>query len=218
MAVVLGIFDPLIEAVGGFYKDFRRHAAFLIPVVLGAGSGIIAFSAVAEYALVNHSFPTCMFFAGLVAGSIPLIHRKATERAHKKIYLLATLAAALAVVVFSLMRSPDDLDARFVVDTALMLRMFAGGTLAGMIFLIPGISGAFVLILLGIYPVAIRYVASVKDYLLEPTNFALFMDILLSSGLCSGRFSGYLTTRSHTRAALRALISPSAREHWRRGH
>jgi len=179
MAVVLGIFDQLIEAAGGFYKDFRRHAFFLIPVGLGGVAGIIAFSSVIEYALVNHSFPACMFFAGLVVGSVPLIRGKATERPHKKIYMLATFAAMLAVVAFSLLRSPDTMDTRTVIDASLMLQMFIGGAIVGMIMVIPGVSGAFVLILLGIYPVAIRYVSAVKDYLLNPANLELFMEIFL---------------------------------------
>jgi len=179
MAVILGIFDQLIEAAGGFYKDFKRYSTFLIPVGLGAVAGIIAFSSVIEYALANHSFPTCMFFVGLIAGTIPLIYRKATERPYKQSYMLATLAATLAVIVITLMRSPEHIDARGVVDTTLMLKMFFGGALAAMVLMIPGVSGSFVLILMGIYPIIIRYVSSIKDFLLSPTNFALFIEICL---------------------------------------
>jgi putative membrane protein len=179
MAVILGIFDQLIEAAGGFYKDFRRHAIFLIPVGFGAVTGIIVFSSIIEYLLANHSFPTGMFFAGLVAGTVPLIHRKATERPHKKSYMLATLAATLAVVAISLMRSPDDFDTRTVVDTTLMLKMFFGGALAAMVLMVPGVSGSFVLILMGLYPIIISYVSSITDYLFDPTNIALLTEIFL---------------------------------------
>jgi putative membrane protein len=182
MAVILGIFDQLIEAAGGFYKDFRRHGSFLIPVGIGAVTGIIAFSSVIEYALLNHSFPTCMFFVGLIVGTIPLIYRKATERSHKKSYMLATLVATLAVIIMVMMRSPDGSDPNAAVDTALMLKMFLGGALAAMVLMIPGVSGSFVLILLGLYPTIISYVSSIKDFLLAPTNFALFWEICLVLG------------------------------------
>jgi len=179
MAVILGIFDQLIEAAGGFYKDIRRHSAFLIPVGLGAVSGIVAFSSIIEYALLNHSFPTCMFFAGLVAGTVPLIYRKATEQPHKKSYILATFVAMLAVIIITLMRSPDDFAARTVVDAALMIKMFFGGALAAMVLMIPGVSGSFVLILMGLYPIIISYVSSITDFLLSPSDLRILTEIFL---------------------------------------
>ena len=182
MAVILGIFDQLIEAAGGFYKDFKRHGVFLVPIGLGAVVGIIVFSSIIEYALLHHSFPTCMFFVGLIAGTIPLIQRKATERPYKRIYMLATLIAMLAVIALTLMRSSDSMEVRSVVDTSLMLRMFFGGALAAMVLMIPGVSGSFVLILLGLYPIIISYVSSIKDFLLVPTNMELFIEICLVLG------------------------------------
>ena len=179
MAVIFCIYDPLIEAAGGFFNDYKRHSVFLIPVCLGAVAGIITFSSVIEYALLNHSFPTCMFFVGLIAGTIPLIHRKATEQPHKQSYMLATLAATLAVIAITLTRSPDPIDARTVVDTTLMFKMFFGGALAAMVLMIPGVSGSFVLVFMGIYPVIISYVSSIKDFLLSPTDFALFTEICI---------------------------------------
>jgi len=179
MAVVLGIFDPLIEATGGIFKDFRRHSVFLAPIVIGAVAGIIAFSSVIEYALLNHSFPTCMFFVGLIAGTIPLIHNKATGQPYKRVYVLATAAAALAVIAITMMRSPDDISTNTVVDTTLMLKMFLGGVLAAMVLMIPGISGSFVFIFMGLYPIIIGYISSIKDLLLSPSNFGLFTEICL---------------------------------------
>ena len=93
--------------------------------------------------------------------------------------MLATLAATLAVIAVSLMRTPGDFDTRVVVDTTLMLKMFFGGALAAMVLMIPGISGSFVLILMGLYPIIIFYVSRIKDYLLAPTDLELFMEIFL---------------------------------------
>ena len=35
----LGIYDRLIGAVSGLFKEFKKNVAFLIPIIIGCGSG-----------------------------------------------------------------------------------------------------------------------------------------------------------------------------------
>ena len=83
IAVVTGIFDPLIEAINTLFKKFLKNLKFLVPVGLGLVVGIVAFSKIIKAALVNFPLQTGLFFAGLVLGSVPLILKKAYDSSRK---------------------------------------------------------------------------------------------------------------------------------------
>ena len=44
MAVSLGIYDKLISSLTGIFKNFKKSIQFLVPVILGAGIGIVGFA------------------------------------------------------------------------------------------------------------------------------------------------------------------------------
>ena len=73
MAVSLGIYDRLIGAVSGLFKEFKKNIAFLIPIIIGCGIGIVGFTYAIEYLLDKHTFVTCMAFVGLILGGLPAI-------------------------------------------------------------------------------------------------------------------------------------------------
>ena len=55
MAVSLGIYDRLIGAVSGLFKEFKKSIAFLIPIIIGCGIGIVGFTYAIEYLLDKHT-------------------------------------------------------------------------------------------------------------------------------------------------------------------
>lgn len=178
IALVLGIFDKLVESVNNFYKDLRKYLPFLIPIFLGAGVGILAFSSLIDYTLLNYSFPTCLFFVGLVVGSIPLIFKKAVHKGFRPSLLLPALLSFAVVILFSLLKSDNATVFSEEINFSKMVLFFFGGALASMAMVVPGISGSFVMVLLGIYPVVIKAVSDVKLILKNPTD----MDLLLRIG------------------------------------
>lgn len=68
MAVSLGIYDRLISSVSGLFKEFKKSTLFLIPIIIGAGIGIVGFTYAIGYLLDKHTFVTCMAFVGLILG------------------------------------------------------------------------------------------------------------------------------------------------------
>lgn len=166
IAVVLHVFDPMIEAINNFYrgkKEFLKHAKFLLPLFLGALIGVGAFSKLIKFCLESYSLPTSMFFAGLVVGSIPLIYGKAKEKEVKKRYLIASLAAFLIVVGFSLLKEPEAAAAATALTAGNFIKILIFGIIASSAMVIPGISGSFVMMLLGIYNKLITAVSSLID-------------------------------------------------------
>ena len=49
MAVSLGIYDRLIGSISGLFREFKKSILFLIPIIIGAGIGIVGFTYAIEY-------------------------------------------------------------------------------------------------------------------------------------------------------------------------
>ena len=79
MAVVMNVYDKLIGAVSRFRRDWKKNLLILIPIVLGAGIGILAFSSLIKYLLSQYPMAVNFFFMGLIVGSVPMIFRRATS-------------------------------------------------------------------------------------------------------------------------------------------
>ncbi len=181
IAVVLGIFDQLIDAINNFYKkDFKRHLKFIFPIALGAVCGIVAFSSLIEYCLNKYSFQTSMFFVGLVVGSIPLILKNIKQGGSVgfKQTVLPVAISFITVVMLSLLGNREaDMSQEIIISASSTLFLFFGGMLASASMVVPGVSGSFVMVLLGIYPTVIHAISAIKDYLANPTNFSLLLNI-----------------------------------------
>ncbi len=212
IAVVLHIFDRLIEAINHFTSNVKKHIMFLLPLLLGAGFGILAFSVLINYCLENYSLPTCGFFAGLVAGSLPLIYNIAkSKRPAGKTnanYIIYTIISLAIVILLATIKAPESADSIVGdVSVGLMIKALIGGAIASAAMIIPGVSGSFMLVLLGLYNVVIGYVALVKDFLVT-WDFNILASILkfcipLGVGVILGaiiisRFIEFVMNKYHT--------------------
>ena len=182
IAVVLHIFDRMIDAINHFTSDIKKHLMFLLPLLAGAGVGILAFSMLIDYTLTNYSLPTCGFFAGLVAGSIPLIWSMANSKMptgkKKSGYFIYTVLAFALVIFLATLKTPENSAAvTGDVSVGLMIKAFFGGLIACAAMIVPGISGSFMLVLMGLYNVVIGYVAMVKDFLVT-FDFSILVQII----------------------------------------
>lgn len=157
MALILGIYDRLIAAIAHvdmtFLKQLRqreltaalRHIdfLFLLPLGFGALLAIIVFTRVVPLSVLVTEFPEAMFgfFFGLIAASVVgLLSHVGTGRRLHWIWIAAGAAFGLAVSILVPVRTPDDI--WFV---------FLCGMIAIAAMLLPGISGSFVLLILGKY-------------------------------------------------------------------
>ncbi|MEQ6378677.1 DUF368 domain-containing protein [Bacillaceae bacterium S4-13-56] len=162
IAVVLGIYDRLIAAISGiFSKEWKKHLGFLIPLGVGVVGALLLFSHLVDWLLANYPQPTNFFFLGLIIGVLPFLLKKAEVKKNFRTghYFMFVVAAILcASLVFF---KPDE--AAAILDSLSMSTIFIlffSGWLASMAMLLPGISGSFVLLIIGIYP---SFIAALKD-------------------------------------------------------
>ncbi|MCL1845005.1 MAG: DUF368 domain-containing protein [Defluviitaleaceae bacterium] len=194
LAVILRIYDKKINAINGLFSNPKESLKFLIPVMIGVGIGILMFGRIASVLLEHFSMQTGGFVAGLMAGSLPFIHTCAradkNESASDTRRLVFSGAnahwlfavAGLAVIVFVSMFAPESTYSEIAgvtFNAALTAHLFIGGLFAAATMVIPGISGAMMLILFGLYPLAMFTLRQIGDYLMSPFDFALLGEILL---------------------------------------
>lgn len=161
IAVVLGIFDKLIDAVNNFIKEPKRHLPFLIPLLIGALIGIGGFSKLIKFCLENFALPTNLFFVGLVVGSIPLIYKNASSKGTKLINYIIAVIGFLIVAGISFIK-PNETVGSFQVSPLSLFGVCIGGIVASSAMVIPGISGSFVMVLIGLYNTVLT---SISDFL-----------------------------------------------------
>ena len=177
MAVVLGIYDRLIEAIGGFFTDNGKrlsHFIFLLCIAVGAGIGLKGLAPVISYSLAHHNELTMLFFMGLITGSLPAVLKLSGV---KKLSLFDMLFLAIGVgLVLMLGASPEhknEIEAS--ASHSGMLALFISGILAGGAMIVPGVSGSLVMVLLGAYPVVL--------YAVEKLDFKLLIVLAAGGGL-----------------------------------
>jgi len=181
IAVILRIYDRLISSVNNLFSDTKKSLKLLIPVGIGMAAGIVALAEAINFLLANYNFQTLAAIAGLMAGSLPFIHREAIGKGTKRIHLyFITLVFVSALILFGFVATPATVGTDEVrLSFGFMAYLFVGGGIAAATMIVPGVSGAIVLTLLGLYPLVINTIAQIRAYLTDPSNFALLPPIFM---------------------------------------
>ncbi|MCL2233597.1 MAG: DUF368 domain-containing protein [Treponema sp.] len=186
-AIILKFYEELIGIVNHFREDFRKNVRYLGVFLLGVIAGTVLFSSLVVFLLENHPFPTMLFFTGLLAGMIPLVAAKARGPiAEKKLPepRKIVLAAFSLLVLFAASRlmstgAVAPAEALAAANAPLLLSIFLAGIINGATLVIPGLSGAFILLIMGLYPLVIFAISSVGDFLLDMGNVSLLRNIAI---------------------------------------
>ena len=182
IAFILGIYDRLLTSISGFFsREWKKHIGFLLPLGIGIGLTLLLFSRVIDFLLKNYPQPTQFFFLGLIIGVIPFISKQAGVRKNFKFghfILLLIVGAALATTAFI---KPAD----SAVITSLTMQntvgLFFAGWLGSMAMLLPGVSGSFVLLLLGVYSTAINALSTLNIPIIIVIGAGVIIGFIVSS-------------------------------------
>jgi len=192
IAIILGFYFDLIRAVNHFRKDVRGSLALLAPIALGAVLGIVALGSLVSRLLGDFPLPTMLFFMGMIAGIVPHVFLKAVggSAADKPRRWVEWLPRArdlplmiLPIPLLLLMSglrggaAGDPAEAIAAIGLPFMLFVMLAGALAAAALVIPGVSGSFFLLLMGIYPVVMYSIRSLRPLLADLSNTALLADV-----------------------------------------
>lgn len=216
MAFILGIYEELIESIREFGQPpFLRALVrlrvreiftivnwkFLLSVLGGIGAAVLTLAKLLEWLLENRATMVWSFFFGLVLASVVAVARR-VPKWRPSLWLALVLGTVFAFVLVGLvpLQTPDA-----------PWFLFLSGAVAICAMILPGISGAFILVLLGKY-----------EFVLNAVNRRDVLDVLwVGLGAVVGIITfaqvlGWLFNRYHdvTVSVLTGFMLGSLRKVW----
>lgn len=166
IAFLTGIYSELIESIrsidltaikllftgkiGAFWKKINGN--FLISVVLGILISFFSLAKLMTYLMVYHPIPLWAFFFGLIVSSAIFILRDIKKwKISNVLSLVAGMAIGATICLVSPSETPDSL-----------WFIFICGAVAVCAMILPGISGSFILLLLGKYAYMLDALSAIK--------------------------------------------------------
>ena len=181
IAVVCNVYDNLIGIITLNVKKIISHWKFLLPLFVGGVIGIIAFSKIITLLFAIYPVPTYWFFIGVILGSLPLVYRRAKRQDSAllsgKSIICCILALAL-MVLMALMRPAGEAVLYTALTPWLFGMLFFGGFLAALAMIIPGISGSFLLLIIGLYRTIVQSVSVFNIPLMAPVALGALVGLL----------------------------------------
>ncbi len=158
MAIVVGIYEKLVGNISRLRTDFKKAAMTLIPICLGAVLSAITLLIAVHFGYNLAPFAISCLFTGLLLGTLPIITRELSFKEMKtKDYVLLVLGFLLAsgIGILSLLSKiywHFDLEQYFVEGLWWIYPLvILVGFVAMAACIVPGISGAMILHIFGLY-------------------------------------------------------------------
>ncbi|RBA28031.1 DUF368 domain-containing protein [Flavobacterium tibetense] len=167
IAFISGIYQELIDSINKFdlktILSVRKNGIkatwaalngnFLLALISGIFISILTFSKVITFLLDNHPILVWSFFFGLVLASILLIWKQITHWKYYSLFaLLLGTFVSYYITIAKPVASPDSLP-----------YLFLSGFVAIIAMILPGVSGAFILLLMGSYQTVIGTINQFRE-------------------------------------------------------
>ena len=164
LAITMGIYERLIDCISHFFKNIKKNLGFIIPIGIGAVLSVLIMSKVITISLEKFPLATTLFFIGLIVGGVPMIAGKVRKEKIKPVNIIVFLIT-FGIIMFMTFGSSgsNNIDLSNV-NIGMMLILFLVGVVASATMVIPGVSGSFVLMLLGFYEPVFSTVSNLTNF------------------------------------------------------
>jgi len=215
IALITGIYEKLIVSIQSFdlkFLKFVRHlkikaaweyvnGGFLATLLLGISARLIALARIITSLIINHPIQVWSFFLGLILISSFSVLRQITKWQFGHLFLLlAGVGIAYYITAITPLQTPEAI-----------WFIFISGAIAICAMILPGISGAFILLILGKY----EYIYSaLRD--LNLTIIAVFVTGCVVGILSFSRVISWMLKHFHnsTIAVLSGFMIGSLNKIW----
>ena len=191
MAVMMGIYDDLLEIVSNPLKNFKRNFIYVLPMGIGAVLSIFLLLQVFDFLFENYPTPAYLLFIGLIAGSMPTVFEE-IKKPYKKRYIIGLLCAfAFALAIGLLAKGGAITTAATVSGTLPLWYLSLCGAVAGITSMIPGMSVSMMLMMLGVYEPLLDAAAKLDVLTVAPVALCFLVGMVLFSKLTKLIFQKY---------------------------
>lgn len=183
IAFIMGIYDEFVGSIAsvnkeavkllfaGKFRELWKHinGGFLLSLFIGILTSVLALAGIMQFLLVNYPIQTWAFFFGLiVASSIFILKGISGWRVKDFIFIVLGIALGVTICTLSPTETPEGL-----------WFIFISGAIAICAMILPGISGSFILLILGKY----KYIMSTVTALVSGQDFWHNFTILATFGV-----------------------------------
>ncbi len=207
IALITGIFERLIDSLKSFdikalrlllkgkIKDFAEHTdlVFLIVVLFGAGVSIVSFAKLLTYLFINYPIFIWAYFFGLILASVWFVG-KTIDKFTTGVVFWFIVGAAIAITITLIKPAGESTSFWY---------LFVSGVVAICSMILPGLSGSFVLVLMGEYELVLRAVDNFDFAVLIPVALGSVVGLLAFAHLLSWLYKKY---KNQTIALLTGFI------------
>ena len=154
IAFITGIYEDFIEALnninlkifdGDLINQFtKKKFDFLLILISGILFSILSFSKLLTYLLTNFNIELRSFFLGLILVSIIILYRSINQ-------IRLIQVQYIFLLIFSILSSFMIFNMSSFEPKVTVLYIFLCGVVCSLAMILPGISGAYILIILGTY-------------------------------------------------------------------
>jgi len=178
IAFISGIYQELLASINkvdfSFFTSWKKNdfktawqqinGSFLLALILGIGISILSLSKIITHLLQTHTLLVWAFFFGLVLASIVFVGKQITKWQLKNVlFLMVGSVIAYLITIAEPTSSPEG-----------YFYIFLSGVLGIIAMILPGVSGAFILLLMGSYETVIGTINDFRTGLVA-LNWELLM-------------------------------------------
>ena len=215
VAFITGIYDQLLDSLRAvdlaFLAKLSRlditgawqhiNGRFLLALLLGIATSIFSLAQLVSWVLEHHPVPLWAFFFGLILASAAVLLREVDKWSAPKVLCLLSAGAVAVCIALSPVMSLE----------MGLAGVFLAGFLAVCAMILPGISGSFILVLLGMYSTTLMALKSL--------DLVFILVFVVGAGcglLCFSRVLHWLLQRFHqgTMAVLTGFLFGSLLVVW----
>ena len=180
MAIIMGIYDKIIDITSNPFKNLKQNIKFLFPMGIGAVISLILFVFIFSYLFETYEKAVYMLFIGLIAGNLPMIYKEAKKSEFKWYYLLGAIIAVAISFVIGVM-SENVSGTEGVALSSNLIYLAVCGAVGGCASLIPGMSISMILIVMGVYDTLINSAKSLDVAVIAVVGIAFVLAMVISS-------------------------------------
>ncbi len=195
IAFITGIYQELIDSIKsvnfnslklfftGKFKAFWNeiNGNFLFAVVLGIGISVLSLAKGLEYLLNHHPILIWSFFFGLIIASAVYVGK---DIGRWNAVTFIALTAGTVIAYFITVTTPAEAHTGYVF-------VFLSGSIAICAMILPGISGSFILVLLGMYKFILGAISSFNLPVIAVFLMGAAIGIVLFSNILSWLLKRY---------------------------
>ncbi len=216
IAFISGIYEELLNAISsininvlktlkkqGFKAAWQQiNGNFLLALFIGIFCSIISLAKAIKWLLATHPVLLWAFFFGLVLASVLYVAKQINKWNFKiVVVILLGAIAGYAITIFP----------PLVSEEVNYLFLLLAGAIAACAMILPGISGAYILLLLGAYSTVMEAIANKDLKIIASIGVGAVLGLIVFSKGLKWLFSHY---KNYTLAALTGIMMGSLNKIW----